>query len=122
MTASLTVDGPPEQVVGRGVSPNFLAVLGVTPQLGRSITEEEDRTGAQVVMISHRLWQRRYGGDPSVVGKTMTMNDAKYEIVAVLPRTFVFSDARVATTGCRSTCRRLRPRNGVRTTCRPSPG
>ena len=90
MTASLTVDGPPEQVVGRGVSPNFLAVLGVTPQLGRSITEEEDRTGAQVVMISDRLWRRRYGGDPSVVGKTMTMNDAKYEIVAVLPRTFVF--------------------------------
>ena len=90
MTASLTVDGPPEQVVGRGVSPNFLAVLGVTPQLGRSITEEEDRTGAQVVMISDRLWQRRYGGDPSVVGKTMTMNDAKDEIVAVLPRMFVF--------------------------------
>src|SRR5262249_53263519 len=90
MTASLTADGPPEQVVGRGVSPNFLTVLGVTPQLGRSITADEDRTGAQVVMISHRLWQRRYGGDPSVVGRTMTMNDAKYEIVAVLPPAFVF--------------------------------
>jgi predicted permease len=90
MTASLTVDGPPEQVVGRGVSSNFLAVLGVTPQLGRSITEDEDRGGAQIVMISHRLWQRRYGGDPSVIGRTMTMNDAKYEIVAVLPPAFVF--------------------------------
>src|SRR6185295_17980849 len=56
VNASLTGDGPPEQVLGRGVSPNFLAVLGVTPQLGRSITDEEDRKGAQVVMISHRLW------------------------------------------------------------------
>jgi putative ABC transport system permease protein len=89
-TASLTVEGPPEQVVGRGVSPNFLAVLGVPPQLGRSITEDEDRSGAQVVMISHRLWQRRYSGDPRVIGRTMTMNDAKYEIVAVLPPAFVF--------------------------------
>ena len=90
LTASLTLDGPPEQIVGRGVSPNFLALLGVTPQLGRSFTEDEDRTGAQVVMISHRLWQRRYGGDSSVIGRTMTMNDAKYEIIAVLPRAFVF--------------------------------
>jgi predicted permease len=90
MTASLTGDGPPEQVAGRGVSPNFLAVLGVTPQLGRSITEEEDRKGAQVVMISHRLWQRRYGRVPTIIGRTILMNDAKYEVVAVLPESFVF--------------------------------
>jgi predicted permease len=90
VTASLTVDGPPQQVVGRAVSPNFLSVLGVVPQLGRSISDEDDRTGAQVVMISHRLWQRRYGGDPSIVGRTMTMNDSKYEIIGVLPAAFVF--------------------------------
>src|SRR5437868_512957 len=44
----------------------------------------------RVVMVSHRLWQRRFGGDPSIIGRTMLMNDARYEIVAVLPEAFVF--------------------------------
>jgi putative ABC transport system permease protein len=88
--ANLTADGPPEQVVGRAVTPNFFSVLGVAPVLGRTFTEEEDRAATPLVLISYRLWQRRYAGDPSVVGRTMLMNGNRYSIVGVMPRDFVF--------------------------------
>ncbi len=88
--ATLTVDGPPEQVLGRGVTANFFDVLGVRPMIGRSFTPEDDRIGVNVVIISHALWQRRYAGSPDIVGRTILMNDAKYEVVGVAPRSFVF--------------------------------
>jgi putative ABC transport system permease protein len=88
--ANLTVDGPPEQVLGRRVTHNFFDVLGVQPLLGRAFTEEEDRTNPNLVLISHRLWQRRYNGDPGVVNRTITMNGLKYIILGVMPRDFVF--------------------------------
>ena len=91
-TASLTGDGEPEQVLGRLVTPNFFSVLGVRPQRGRTFTDEEDRLGAQVVIISHGLWQRRYGGEPSIIGRSVLMNDKRYEVIGVMPRTFVFRD------------------------------
>lgn len=94
-TASLTGDGAPEQVRGRGVTANFFRVLGVTPRLGRTITAEEDRAGAAVVVISHRLWQRRYAGDPSIVGRTLLMNDNRYEVIGVMPPGFVFRDREI---------------------------
>ena len=66
-SANLTADGPPEQVFGRLVTANFLSVLGVQPLLGRMFTEQEDRDGAQVALISYRpvaeALQRRSGGD-----------------------------------------------------------
>jgi predicted permease len=89
-TATFTMDGPPEQVLGRGITPNFFDVLGVRPILGRTFTPADDRIGVNVVIISHALWQRRYGGDPLVVGRTVRMNDTKYEVVGVAPRSFVF--------------------------------
>ena len=61
--ANLTGGGAPEQVLGRAVTPNFFAVLGVKPIAGRTFTDEEDRSNAQVAVISYGLWQRRYGGD-----------------------------------------------------------
>ena len=88
--ATLTMDGPPEQVMGRGVTPNFFDVLGVRPVMGRSFAPEDDRIGVNVVVISQALWQRRYGGSPDIVGRTILMNDAKYEVVGVAPRSFVF--------------------------------
>jgi len=91
-TASLTKDGPPEQVLGRAVSANFFALLGVRPLVGRSFASGEDASGAQVVVISYALWQRRYGGDPGIVGRTLLMNDARYEVIGVTPRSFVFRD------------------------------
>ena len=67
----------------------------VRPQRGRTFTEDEDRTNAQVVVISHGLWQRRYGGDPSIVGRTVLMNDNQYEVIGVMPRSFVFRNREI---------------------------
>jgi predicted permease len=94
-SASLTGDGDPAQVRGRAVTPNFFRVLGVSPQRGRTFTDDEDRTGAQVVVITHGLWQRRYGGDPSIVGRTVLMNDQRYEVIGVMPPRFVFRDRNI---------------------------
>jgi MacB-like periplasmic core domain len=65
--SSLAGDGAPEQIRGRATTSSFFSLLGVRPQLGRTFTETEDRDGRPVVVISHGLWQRRYGADPSVV-------------------------------------------------------
>jgi putative ABC transport system permease protein len=89
-SASLTLDGPPEQVDGGRVTPNFFSIIGVKPILGRTFTEEEDNNRAQVVLINYGLWQRRYNGDPGVVGKTITMDGNKFSIIGVLPRDFAF--------------------------------
>jgi putative ABC transport system permease protein len=94
--ATLTMDGGPELVLGRRVTPNFFDVLGVRPLLGRSFTPADDRAGVNVVMISHALWQRRYRGDPAIVGRTILMNDVKYEVVGIAPRSFVFIDREIA--------------------------
>ncbi len=91
-TANLTADGPPARVVGRMVTPNLFGLLGVQPMLGRVFTEEEDRTGAQVAIISYRLWQRRYQGDPGAIGKSMLMDGNKFTILGVLGPNFVFRD------------------------------
>ena len=93
--ASLTADGAPEGVLGRRVTSNFFPLLGVQPQLGRTFTAEDDATGARVVVISHALWQRRYGGDPGIVGRPIVMSldrvgDVTYEVIGVAPPSFVF--------------------------------
>jgi predicted permease len=90
--ASITGDGNPEQLKGQAVTPNFFSVLGVTPLIGRAFTEEEDRDGAQVVIISYGLWQRRYMGDPARINQPIMLNGTKYSIVGVMPRDFVFRD------------------------------
>jgi putative ABC transport system permease protein len=90
VSANITGAGVPEQIVGRAVTPNFFSVLGVKPAIGRTFTDEEDRATAQVVVISHGLWQRRYGGDASIAGTTMLMNGSRYEVIGVMPRAFVF--------------------------------
>ena len=87
--ASLTVDGPPEQVLGRSVSVNFFSVLGVTPALGRAFNAGDDQND-RIVVISDALWRRRYGADPGIVGRTIVMNDARREVVGVAPQSFVF--------------------------------
>jgi putative ABC transport system permease protein len=89
-SANLTADGPPEQVVGRRVTANFFSVLGVAPIAGRLFTEEEDRTGAPVILISHALWQRRYAGSPDAVNRDILVNGLKYSIIGVMPRDFAF--------------------------------
>src|SRR6266496_1862369 len=90
VSANITGAGVPEQIVGRAVTPNFFSVLGVKPAIGRTFTDEEDRATAQVVVISYGLWQRRYGGDSTIVGTTILMNGSRYEVIGVMPREFVF--------------------------------
>src|ERR1019366_1863461 len=90
VTGSLTADGPPEQAGGQAFTPDFFPVLGVDPAMGRLFTEEEDRTAAQVVIVSHNLWKRRYQGDPHVIGRTIPLNDAKFSVIGVLPEAFMF--------------------------------
>jgi predicted permease len=89
-TVNVTGDGPPEQIIGRGVTPNFFSVLGVPPLIGRTFTQDEDRANAKVVVISYGLWQRRYGGDRSIIGKPLLLNAVRYDVIGVMPRSFVF--------------------------------
>jgi len=94
-SANLTDEGRPELVLGRAVTPNFFAVLQVRPIYGRVFTDDEDRQGAQVVVIGYELWQRRFGGDPAGIGRTLTMNGTAYTVVGVMPRGFVFRNREI---------------------------
>lgn len=86
---NLTGSDQPERLYGRQVSSEMLAVLGVTPAIGRDFIPDEDREGANAVaIISDSLWKRHFGSDPSVVDKTLTLNDEPYQIVGVLPASF----------------------------------
>src|SRR6185295_17714930 len=86
---NLTGGDQPERVAARQVSGEMLAVLGVTPATGRDFRPDEDREGAnRVAIISDSLWKRRFGGDPSVIDQTLTLNDEPYQVVGVLPADF----------------------------------
>jgi putative ABC transport system permease protein len=79
----------PERVVGARVTAGFLPLLGVKPLQGRLFTEEEDRPDNNlVILISHKLWQRRFGSDPSVVGRTFTLSGRTYLLAGILPPDF----------------------------------
>ncbi len=91
-TANLTVDGPPELIIGRRATANFFDVLGVQPLLGRAFTDEEEQTSAKVTLISYGLWQRRYNGDRDVIGKSILMSGETRTIIGVMPRNFIFRD------------------------------
>jgi putative ABC transport system permease protein len=85
----LTGAGEPERLTGAVVTDGFFSTLGVSPQLGRAFTSDEDRPGAQrVVVLSHGLWQRRFGGDPQIAGQKITLNGNPYMIVGVMPPGF----------------------------------
>lgn len=87
--ASLAVDGEADLASGQLVSGGYYAGLGVPAILGRTITPEDDRAGAEVVaVISHGYWQRRFGGAPGVIGRTGTLDGRPFTIVGVSPRGF----------------------------------
>ena len=76
----------PEQINGLLVSTNYFDLLGVKPALGRAFGSEEDRQGNhQVVVITNRLWQRRFGEDRHLLGNTITLDGEKYTVVGILP-------------------------------------
>ena len=89
-SAILSGDGEPEEVRARKVTWNLWSVLGVQPALGRVFTEDEDDKGVRVVVMSHGLWQRRFGGASDIVGRKISVNDEAYEVIGVMPQTFYF--------------------------------
>ncbi len=81
-----------ERLSGGRVSANFFAVIGVNASIGRTFEEGEDREGAErVVLLTHALWQRLFGGDPAALNQMLTLNDQGYRIVGVLPANFQFA-------------------------------
>ncbi len=93
-TSYLTGDGEPERLDGRGVSANFWQVLGAEPLLGRVFTEDEDRHGVRVVLLSYGLWQRHFGGARDIVGRKIVLNDTAYTVIGVMPNGFYFLPSR----------------------------
>jgi putative ABC transport system permease protein len=90
--AAFNGDQAPEQALGRGVTPNFFDVLGVQPVVGRPFTAEEDAAKQKVVVLSYALWQRRFGGNPSVVGRSILMDGEATTVVGIMPSSFFFPD------------------------------
>ena len=88
---TLTGGGDAERVVCAAVSSALFPLLGVNPSLGRTFSPQEEQIGHdQVVVVSESFWKRRTGGDPSFVGKTITLNDKVYTVVGVMPARFQF--------------------------------
>ena len=92
---SLAGETEPERVEGIRASPNLFTVLGAKPARGRLFTAAEDQPGTErVVVISHELWQRRFAGDPQIVGQSINLSGNPATIIGVMPAGFGFPSAR----------------------------
>jgi len=88
---NLTGAGEPERLPIATVTADFFKVFGVNPLLGRTFVEGEDTQGKnQICVTSYAFWQRRFGGDPNVIGKTLSLNNTPTQIVGVMPAEFKF--------------------------------
>jgi putative ABC transport system permease protein len=91
-TVNLVGAGEPEELQYGLTTANLFDVLGVSPMLGRTFRASEDRPGsAPVVMLGYGLWQRRFGSDPSIVGRSIQLEDRAFEVIGVLPAGFEFA-------------------------------
>ena len=95
---NLTGAGESERLQGRLVSANFLSTLGIKPIRGRDFLAEDDQPSATpVAIISHALWQRRFGADENIIGKQLTLNSQQYTVIGITPPNFSFgADADVS--------------------------
>src|SRR5207249_8177129 len=92
-STALTLErrGTEIKFTGLITSPGFLDIFGVRPLIGRTFLPDEGRPGNDDVLVaSYGLWQRHFGGDPDLVGRTVTLNGHSYRIVGVMPPTFQF--------------------------------
>ena len=91
---NLTGHGEPERLAGVRVTHNFFSLLGIRPALGRGFLPEEDEPGGpRVVVLSHALWLRRFGGDPTILGKAVTLDGSSYSVTGILPPDFKYPGA-----------------------------
>jgi len=90
---NLTGEGIPEKLTGRRVTANLFSVLGASPKFGRDFRGDDDVPGAApVAILSHGLWLRRFGGDPQILGKVISLNYEKCTVIGVMKRGFQFPD------------------------------
>src|SRR3990170_287146 len=93
---ALTGGSEPLRVEAQSVSPSLFSLLGVEPFLGRAFTAEEETPGVdRVALLSYGLWQRVFGGDETIVGRTIRLDGEPYDVVGVMPRTFRFPQAAI---------------------------
>ncbi len=91
---TLVVDGEAERLPAVRVSWNYFDMMGARPALGRTFSQDDDRPDHwRVLILSDGLWRRRFGADPSVVGRTIVMNDREYRVIGVMPPSFEPLDA-----------------------------
>ena len=108
--ANLTGDGEPERIGVIRVSSSLLPMLGARAEAGRLFGPEHDRPGvAGTAVLSHGTWMRRYGGAPSAIGRTLTLNGQPYQIIGVLPETFSIPREVMPTLGNAATSEILLP-------------
>ncbi len=90
-TFNLTGSGEPQRIAATRITANLFSTLGVTPVLGRTFLPGDEKAGAdRVAIVSHGLWQRQFGGDPSVVNRTVQLNGESYTLVGIMPPGFQF--------------------------------
>ena len=91
---NLTGSGEPERLTAAGVTGNYFTALGAQPQLGRTFLLENEKPGSdQVAVLSHGLWQKRFGGDPTIVNKTVVLDGKNFAVIGVMPQGFNFPQA-----------------------------
>jgi putative ABC transport system permease protein len=87
---TLTGSGDPKLVLGYAISPNYFRVLDVAPQVGRTFTDEEAGSGANVTVLSDKMWRTTFHGDPQIIGRSITLDSKLYTVVGVMPPQFNF--------------------------------
>jgi putative ABC transport system permease protein len=97
---NLTGQGRPERIAAQAVSPNLMSLLGVNAQFGRVFLPEDGLAGKDnAVILGHTLWQRRFGSDPQIVGKTIVLDRQVLTVIGVMPRGFQLFVAHGSLTG-----------------------
>ena len=125
-TANLTGAGLSERLDGTRVSGAFFPLLGVRPWIGRALQPEDESRDARVVVLTHGLWLRRFGGSADIVGRDISLNGARYTVVGVLPPRFLFpfreAELAVPLTTANDPRRSDRGANFLRVVARLAPG
>jgi putative ABC transport system permease protein len=88
--------GDPEELPTQAVTAEFFPILGVRPAQGRWFLPEEDKPNTRVAILSHSLWTRRFGADPAIVGKAVTLNGNAFTVVGIMPPEFFFIERNAA--------------------------